>query len=1097
MKKPNTSSLARRGPELALAVAAAFAPLMAYAQTTANTLPAGGQVTGGSATISTSGSNMQIDQSTDKAILNWQSFSIGSAASVNFNQPNASSVALNRVVGNNASEIFGRLTANGQVFLVNNSGVLFAPSASVDVGSLFATTLSINDQDFLAGRYQFYNPGNSGSVVNQGTIITANGYTALAGPQVRNDGLILARAGTVALAAGDRVSLDMIGDGLIRVNVDQAALDASAVNTGRIEADGGTVLLTARSANALLDTVINTSGVVRANALIERDGEIVLDAGPNGGIRVTGGAQATHVAVSGGSLHVQGQVFDPMMVNGIVGDTISVHVADAVLVDRGGQIASRFGQSITADSLTIRGLQPGEFSSVRNETGNQAITVTGAGGISVEAANGGSAVLGKPLTFGVPSTDSQTIWTTGLHLDGGSIHANEQSISVHGDLSVHNGLLITNGGNQTITVSGGNVDVRATAGRSAFIQSGGAVQSITVTDGDHINIVGEAGFAGLQTNLGVQTVSITGTGANVLNIGAVNATGSSTVNGLNQNITAGNAGESGSITITGSGGRPGFTHIANIGAGVANAQTVQTSGTLSVTGGTAAGAGIFQNNPAEQRISASNVVLQGGASGVGTGAFINSTFGGGQVFTVPGEIRVTAGAGGVAGIFNGSNTVQTISAPQTINAGSVVLEGGPSGLGNGAFINSSFGGDQTLNVSGDIVIAAGAGGNAGILASSSRQQTIFADNISLTNSAGGGIDSVGFIQGGHQEIHAAGDVTLTARASGGALPGVRIGGSAGSPTDLRLFVGGDLVLTGGTAANNGVGIGSTASVGGLANEIAIEAGGSVILNSGTVSGTGARIGSPAAGAGPGSIEIRAGNGIELNGVSQGTAIRTLGTVTLHADHIVEGPNGFIIAGTLNTATTGNASLAGPNQVSQFSASSAAGDVTFNNSAPRLTVTSITAQGISLSQAGALDIVGNVTSSAAQTISASGDITVGADGNPVEMRAGGPLTMSAGGDLAVTAGTAPGAHALVFSSGDINLTVGGFLTLDGSPDRENWARVQTTTRDSAIRVFFPNLSSGGYFVNGVEGRLRDGHTGFLAGNGVATPGHQFITTYGAP
>ena len=1081
---------------LALAVAAAFTPLMAYAQTTANTLPSGGQVTAGSAVISTSGSNMQIEQSSDKAILNWQTFSIGPAASVNFRQPNASSVALNRVLGNNPSEIFGRLTANGQVFLVNNSGVLFAPGASVDVGSLFATTLSINDQDFLAGRYQFYNPGNSGSVVNQGTIITANGYTALAGPQVRNDGLILAHAGTVALAAGDRVSLDMVGDGLIRVNVDQAALNALAINTGRIEADGGTVVLTARSANALLDTVINTSGVVRANGLIERDGEIVLDAGPNGGIRVTGATLATHVGVSGGSLHVQRP--QPLMENGIVADTISVHVADAVLVDQGGQIASRFGQSITAGSLTIRAQQPGEFTSLRNETGNQAITVTGAGGIRVEGANGGFPVLGNPLIFGVPSTDSQTIRTTRLHVDGGSIQANEQNISVHGDLSLHNGSLTAKDGNQIITVRGGNVYVRATAGQGAWIQSiGGAAQSITVTDGDHISIIGEGGFAGLQGNVAVQSVSITGAGANALNIGAANATGSSTVNGLNQNITAGNPGESGSITITGSGGSPGFTHIANIGVGVANPQTVSTSGTLSITGGTARGAGIFQNNPAEQRISASDVVLQGGASGVGTGAFINSTFGGGQVFTVPGEIRVTAGAGGVAGIFNGSNTVPPTSAPQTINAGSVVLEGGQSGSGNGAFINSTFAGDQTLHVSGDIVIAAGAGGNAGILGSNSRQQIIFADNIRLTNSALGGIDSAGFIQGGHQAIHAAGDVTLTARASGGALSGVRIGGSAGIPTDLRLLVGGDLVLTGGTAANNGVGIGSTASVGGLANEITIEAGGSVILNSGTASGTGARIGSPAAGAGPGSIAIRAGKGIELNGVAQGTAIRTLGAVTLHADHIVERSNGFIVAGTLNTTTTGDASLTGPNQVSQFSAAAAAGDVILNNTAPRLTVTSITAEEMTLRQSGALDIVGNVASRAAQTISATGDITIGADGNTVEVRAGGPLSMSAGGDLAVTAGTAPGANALVFSSGDINLTVGGFLTLDGSPGRENWARVQTETRDSAIHVFFSNLSSGGYFVNGVEGRLRQGHTGFLAGHGVAVPGHQFITTYGAP
>ncbi|HYT48019.1 MAG TPA: filamentous hemagglutinin N-terminal domain-containing protein, partial [Burkholderiales bacterium] len=170
-----------------LAVSAALMPWVwmqpALADPAANQLPTGGQVAAGTANISTAGSKMQIDQATDKAILNWQTFSIGSSAWVNFSQPSASSVALNKVLGNNPSEIFGRLSANGQVFLSNPSGVLFAPSASVDVGSLFATSLSITDQDFLAGRYNFYNSGSAGSVVNQGTIITTNGYAALAGPQ--------------------------------------------------------------------------------------------------------------------------------------------------------------------------------------------------------------------------------------------------------------------------------------------------------------------------------------------------------------------------------------------------------------------------------------------------------------------------------------------------------------------------------------------------------------------------------------------------------------------------------------------------------------------------------------------------------------------------------------------------------------------------------------------------------------------------------------------------------------------------------------------------------------------------------------------------
>src|SRR5437660_2543782 len=281
----------------------------AYADVAPSTLPTGGTVTAGSANISTSGSNMQITQGSSSAILNWQSFSIGSGAWVNFSQPSSSAIALNHVLGNNPSEIFGRLTANGQIFLSNPSGVLFARSASVEVGALFATTLSIADKDFLAGRYNFYNAGRAGSVINQGHIVAANGYAALAGPQVRNDGIIVANAGTVALAAGDRVSLDMIGDGLIRVSVDQAALNASAINAGTIQADGGTVFLTARSANALLDTVVNNSGIIRAHSLIERNGEIILDGGSAGVVSHSGTltASGTEAGTTGGTVKVLGQ----------------------------------------------------------------------------------------------------------------------------------------------------------------------------------------------------------------------------------------------------------------------------------------------------------------------------------------------------------------------------------------------------------------------------------------------------------------------------------------------------------------------------------------------------------------------------------------------------------------------------------------------------------------------------------------------------------------------------------------------------------------------------------------------------------------------
>ena len=312
--RKGTVNPAARPRAIALAVATAFLPWYlpqtTYAQAPdPNTLPTGGQITNGAGQIhAPQGTHLQIDQYTQKMIAEFGSFSIGANARVNLSQPGASSIALFRDVGGDPSKIFGNLTANGQLFISNQNGVLFGASARVDVGALFATSLSITDQDFMAGRYHWYNEGNAGSVVNQGQIVTANGYTALVGPQVRNDGIIIARAGSVALAAGDRVSLDMIGDGLISVSVDQSAYNASVINTGSITADGGTVLLTARSANALLDTVINNSGTIRANSLVERNGEIVLDGGNAGVVAVSGTLQAAGVdaGTTGGTIKVLG-----------------------------------------------------------------------------------------------------------------------------------------------------------------------------------------------------------------------------------------------------------------------------------------------------------------------------------------------------------------------------------------------------------------------------------------------------------------------------------------------------------------------------------------------------------------------------------------------------------------------------------------------------------------------------------------------------------------------------------------------------------------------------------------------------------------------
>src|SRR5690606_15367784 len=237
-------------------------------------LPTDGVVVAGEAGISTHAGGMTITQGSQNAQLNWQGFSIGPAETVQFLQPDSSSVALNRVLGTDPSSILGNLSANGKVFLVNPNGILFGQGASVTVGGLVASTLDITDSDFAAGQYSFAGTSRA-SVINHGAI-NAGGYVALLGAKGLNHGVIAARLGTVALAAGEAITIDVAGDGLLNVGVDQGAIEALVANGGMIQADGGQVLLSAQSAGNLLHTAVNNTGVIQAQTIESRDGVIRL-----------------------------------------------------------------------------------------------------------------------------------------------------------------------------------------------------------------------------------------------------------------------------------------------------------------------------------------------------------------------------------------------------------------------------------------------------------------------------------------------------------------------------------------------------------------------------------------------------------------------------------------------------------------------------------------------------------------------------------------------------------------------------------------------------------------------------------------------------
>lgn len=264
--KGNCLRDARVAAALALACAGALAA------------PQDGTIAAGSGTISRDGATTNVHQNSAKMSVDWKSFNVASGETVNFLQPSSSAIALNRVLGTEASQILGRINANGQVFLLNPNGVLFGKGAEVNVGGMVASTLSLSDADFLAGNYDFTRNGGAGSVVNQGSLSAADGgYIALLAPEVRNEGIVSARLGTALLAAGDKVTLTLDGASLASYQIDQGTLNALVQNKQLVQADGGRVFLAAKAATSeLAKAVVNNEGVIEAKTLNNQGGVIQL-----------------------------------------------------------------------------------------------------------------------------------------------------------------------------------------------------------------------------------------------------------------------------------------------------------------------------------------------------------------------------------------------------------------------------------------------------------------------------------------------------------------------------------------------------------------------------------------------------------------------------------------------------------------------------------------------------------------------------------------------------------------------------------------------------------------------------------------------------
>ncbi|PIQ51638.1 MAG: hypothetical protein COW02_13705, partial [Comamonadaceae bacterium CG12_big_fil_rev_8_21_14_0_65_59_15] len=783
-------------------------------------LPTGANLVAGSATLTSARGHLSIQQSTPRAAIDWQSFNVGAQAQVNFIQPSAASVTLNRVLGGQPSEILGRIQANGQVFLVNPGGVYFGRDAVVNVGALVATTHSISNDDFMAGKNTFARLGSSGAVVNEGQLRAAldaglGGYIALLAPEVRNQGVIVAQLGSVALAAGESLTLDIGGSHtLAGLTVSPSQIKSLVDNRQLIEAPGGLIILSAQAANALQGGVVNNSGRLESTALVERGGKIVLES--SGLVSNTGAITANATAGMGGSVTLTGAqvaVLDASRIeavgaqgggliqvggswqnsNPLVRQASSVLVSqDAVLDASASQTGNGGTVVVWSDThdpasqtrvhgqlLARGGAQGGKGG--RIETSGHWLDV---GGISVSA----SAAQGKA---GVWLLDPSDLVVSGAATNtpfdpfappgffvSDTGFTNVQNTDIEAALNAGTAVVLQTGG--PLSIGNGDILINANIAKTA-----GADTSLTLVADRHIvlnnNIAISSSSGQLNTLLQAMTGSITlNAGSSIASNGSINLLAATQVT-LDATATLSGTGSLGIAPST-----PGTT------IGIAGG-----AGTLQVP------ASYFSTNFVA---GFTNVGIGDGTSGtitVGAAITPNDSL----TLTSAGNIQIDAAINAAAKTVTLSGTTgSVISGNGNITASGLMLDG----------TGASF----DLSTAPNNLVTTLAVGDAGL--GSQLASVAFANNQALT------IGTVDVFNGvnasGPVSIWTnAGDLTLAKSVTTTDATSSAVTLNAGKSAAAGTAAGGNLVFTGGSVVTTGAGGTATLYSGSVANSTGLTA----------------------------------------------------------------------------------------------------------------------------------------------------------------------------------------------------------------------------------------------------------------------------------
>ena len=881
-----------------LAGTALCAPGALSAQAPApNTLPQGGAVIAGQASIATTAPNrMQVTQSSDRAVIGWQSFSVGVNAGVDIRQPGAGSISVQQVQGNDPSRIFGQLSSNGRVVVANPNGVWFGPDARVDAAGIAAVAGRMSQtaiERFMAdGTVRLDEGAAAGAeVVNEGRITAGRGgLAALVGPSARNAGTIEASGGRVQIAGAAGATVDFDGDGLIAL---RAAPGALAENTGRILAEGGRVRLTVAEARGVLAGAVNLGGVVEARSVSTDGGGITL-----GSVH----AEAPSVTVTG-----------RVDVSGPRGGTVSL-LGDEVTVRQGARIdasGAQGGGTVRAggDVRGAPGTRTARTTTVeRGATVAADATANGHGGTVVVWADGVATMDGAITARGAGAGAGGFAEVSGLGgiAYGGTVDLRAPSglwgtllfdptvinIVASGGTNVipspwTPGVVTLNASAVVAQLSLSNVDLVAssainvnaplawgTPGRLTLTANTVTVTSAITLDGTGNLVIGASGSATVSGTLtmnstgsvvinAVNDVTLQGTVASApAAAGSLTVTADSDLNGVGEAFLRGNIQlRSGALAVSGASVTVGRTTASDLSVSTTTgAITLEaTNGRLAI-GTTAASNSTTLVESSEGgaiTLRASGDVLVGRATETpvteaGTWSQVRSPAGAVSI-EAGGSVLVRAGAGLITPDSFGRVLAGT---SLSVTAGSDVVIGGGTGFGTAAASAGSametLAGPLVVNATRNVIVRSG-GAFAQASLRSGGDQTI---------TAGGAIEVTG--GGSAASIAAAGTQTLTATEaitlSGGSAAGsvASIDNSGGAQTISGQSV--SLTGNGGEARlRNAGGAQAVTATAGAVTVAALGSGPAGIKNSGgdqDVSGT--EITLSAAGSGAVSISNRGG-----------------------------------------------------------------------------------------------------------------------------------------------------------------------------------------------------------------------------------------------